>query len=332
MACFLSLCFIVAVSINWPLAFLSPVLLSSLLVSNKKPLDLKAGLGLVTLIFLALFPFVLLGLIVPRWPGISALLLILCFYYIFYWRAMEKLPELASLLLLIGICLMPLMSLTSQALPLGVTAGFIFSAGIAVVFAWFAFSVFPDPAGTEYDVTASSSTSLFRHEAQVKAMASTLALLPLALSFYALDLLDAALVFAFVAILMQNPDIGTNLKAGVGLLLGNFLGGCIAYAVFILVKASPELLFFYCLMLLCLLLLGQRIFSTHRLSGLYSASLSTVLILLASVTSSAGGDFQDKFVSRMVQIFCAGAYVIIALVVIKGLFRKKALRYLARFD
>ncbi|WP_370977871.1 DUF2955 domain-containing protein [Agaribacterium sp. ZY112] len=328
----LSTCFICAIALAWPLAYLSPMLLCSLIGSPKKPLALKSGIGLLMLIFLAFFPFVLMGFIIPRWPGVSALLLIIGFYYIFYLKAVGKLPELAAVLFLVGITIMPLMALTQPELSLSFTLGFLFSAFIAVVSAWLSFLVFPDPKGCSYNEAVKPKNNLQKHEAQVKALTSTIAITPLALIFYSNNLIEASLVFAFVAILMQNPDIGTNLKAGAGLLLGNLLGGIISYMIFVFLKSTPTLPFFAFLMLLSLLLLGQRIFSEHKFSGLYSASLSTVILLLGSVTGSAGGDFEEKFLSRMVQLFCASTYVVLSLIVLKGLLRKKALKYLARFE
>lgn len=325
-------CFISAIAIKWPLAYISPLLLCCILGSRKKPLTLKDGVALLALIFLAFVPFVLMGLIIPRWPLISALLLIVGFYYIFYLKALSKLPDIAVILLLVGITLLPLLALTHPELSLSVSLGFLFSAFIAVLAAWVSFFLMPDPKTATYEQKANANSHRQKHEAQIRALTSTLAIAPLALCFYAFNFVHSVLVFVFVAILMQNPEVGTNLKAGAGLLLGNLLGGVLAYFIFFFIKAAPSLPFFSFLLLFSLLLLGSRIFSEHKRAALYGASLPTVILLLSSVTSSAGGDFEEKFVSRMVQLFCATSYVVLSLIVLKGLFQKKALAYLSKFD
>lgn len=313
--------FILAITVNWSIAFITPVLLAKFLGSTSKPISLTGGGKAILLFALAFLPSYLLGFITRIWPDISILLLALGYFTIFYLGALEKIPSILATMLLLGITILPLMAIINMQLVSAFIVDFLFSASIAVLVASICFALLPDPEGTSYAESRITEKPLqTQQQSQLQALASTLVVLPIALYFYGTGNLDDVLILAFTAILMQTPNLGSSVKSSLALVFGNFLGGLIAYIIFILITIAPSLGFFTALVFLCSLLVGKHIFSEHKFAPLFAMGLSTALLLLASITGSAGGDFSDKFFTRMAQILCASIYITFSLLVLKGLF------------
>ena len=327
-----AICFIIAVSINWQLAYLTPVLLSKLLSSPKKPISAKAGMGLLIIILLSFFPFLILGQIAIVQPAVAIALSLLGFFYIFYANALGKLNPIITIMMLIGITVLPLMTLTKPELSWWFTSGFIFSAGMAIVFALICFWLMPDPADTHYPAPAEPQSNTEKLLAQIQAGISTLVVFPLALYFYATNALSEALIIVFVAILMQNTDLASNIKAGIGLVVTNILGGVVALAIFTILAAAPTLPIFTLIMMAGCLLVAQQMYSDSKLAPFFAAGFSTTLVLLGSITTSAGGDFNEKFFTRIIQITLASSYVVLGIIMVKGLFAHKRDALLAKLN
>ncbi len=317
--------FIIAISINWQLAFLTPLLLSKLLLSPNKPLGFKTGIGLLLIILLAFFPFLLLGQLAIIQPAVAVGLLLLAFFYIFYFNALKKLNPIVTIMLLLGIILMPLLSRAEPQLSWLFFSGFLFSTAIAVFFAWVCFWLLPDPVGTSYPPKPELESPVEKQLAQIQAFVSTLVVFPLALFFYATSALNEVLVIAFVAILMQSTDLAGNIKTGMVLVLTNILGGLVAMGIYLLLSAVPSLAFFTLIMMAVCLLVARQIYSGSKWAPFFAAGFSTTLVLVSSITGATGGDFNEEFLSRILQISLASCYVVAAIVIIQSLLANEKL-------
>ena len=319
--------FIIAVSVNWSMAVVTPILLVKTLEGAKAPIGVKNAILFVTILLLSFFPFIFLGHIAIVQPILSALVLFLCFFGIFYYSERGLLNPLISTFLLIGITLIPLMTLFDSSISIGFTLGFMFSAFLAIFASWVAFTLLPDSPQAEYQSKPNKSKEeqcVFI--CQVKALTSTLIIFPLALYFFASRSISDALMLVFVAILAQEINLINNLKKGAILIITNVLGGLLALLIFMILQSTPTLPFFTFLMIGVLLITAQVIASQSKLGLLLSAGLSTTLVLLGGVTEVSGADFTDKFFTRIVQIFLASSYIVIATIVLKGLFEERIKR------
>jgi uncharacterized membrane protein YccC len=315
-----------ALGLDWELSFLTPVLTVSLLANPGPPPTFKAGLALVLGIGLTFAVGLLFSSVTVRYPLLGALLLGLALFRLFYWNNSGQASPFLVVLLLIAMTLLPLMSQTSQVLAIALTEGFLISGTVAVLTTWLAFGLIPDPEDAVYVAKDNNLLAMSESARLVSALASTIVVLPLALLFMAMNWVSYALVLVFVAILAQQPDIATGVKSGLALVIGNTLGGVLAIAIYGLLIAWPEYLFFVLLMLLASLLFSAKIFSEDKYAKLYSMAYSTIVLLICSVTSSSGGEVDDKFLARILQLLMVTIYLTLSLTAVNSAIARRTAR------
>jgi hypothetical protein len=115
----------------------------------------------------------------------------------------------------------------------------------------------------------------------------------------------------FVAMLSIQPGFAQNFKAGVGLILGNVLGGAAAIVGFNLLTVVPTLGYLLLISLFGGLWFGRRLIRGGARAPLFGMGYSTMLLLLGSTTSGEG-DAGSAAYSRVLQIMVAVVYVVFA--------------------
>ena len=135
---------------------------------------------------------------------------------------------------------------------------------------------------------------------------------PAVIFFLTFNLIHAALTIMFIAILSLNPALEQGKKAGIGLLLGNALGGAITIVFYNIMKTAPHYGFYLVLISIFALFISQRVNSDKQAAPLWGMALTTLLVLTGPIFTGAGDDAQDKFSTRLFYIGLAATYIIFA--------------------
>ena len=314
-----------SMGIDWQLAYLTPVLTINLLGSGGPRPSLK---------FLATVP-VVIGLVALAGVVISASLLSYpvvfliidgLAIYLLYYAAARGAPQLLVALVLIGLTVIPVVSLLSPGLAVAVAGGLFLGTVGAVFTVWVAHFLIRDPPGggpAQAGGRASGSPELTPEEAATWAGVTTLVIYP-AVCFFYLTGSTAVIVLVFIAMLSVRLDPASGARAGKALVIGNAMGGLLSIVMYELLVIMPQYGFMLLLTLLGALYFGGRTFSGARTGPLWTMAFQTAILIVAS-TTSLYGDANAKAFTRVLQIGVAVGYVTLAFTVIPHLMRRKAL-------
>lgn len=305
--------FTVSQLINWQLSYLTPILLSMLMGGPN--IDLRAGIGFIAVIIGGCLLGLVLSMTVVDYPLLCLLILGLLLLHI-YAAGNRNLPPFAVIMLIMGVTVIPLIGIPSINLSWLLVEALAVSGVISVAIALFFFTLIP----TEPDpVTPAAAAGGPQLTADQSALISTLVILPLVAYFYSYSVTSAIIVLIFAAILAQTVNLATTAKGAAVLVLANGLGGIAAIAVYNLLVFAPWWPFMVFLMAFTATIFAARIFSGKPTAPLYSSAFTAVLLLVGSSLSSETTDAAEKFLSRLTQIFLAGAYVVVAFTLLKHL-------------
>lgn len=316
--------------IGFELPFLVPILLAMLLGPPGARPKLHGSIGFVGTIAVACAVGVLLANFLLPFRTIFLLVEFLVLYRIFYALAGGAAP-LKMVWLLIASLIIPLMSLASVALSVGVAMGLVLGAAIAVGSAWLTHGLIPDPLDTAG--TQKSSGSAGKPGAPEKqapppaaraayARRSVIVVFPVLVVFFLFGLTSHAVVLVFIALLSLTPDFATGWKTGRSMIRGNLIGGAVAIAVYQLLVVYPSFTILLLLTLIVGLVFADIIFSDRPIAPLFKTAWSAVALLVGmSVLSSA--DASSKFYLRIAQIMAAVIYVASAFGFLEYLQRKR---------
>ena len=304
----------VAIGFAWPLSYLAPMLITSILGAADESPGLKKSLALLLIIFVGLFAGVIFSALFIGQPVLASLLLALIFYWIYYFVNRGILPNFAGIMLIIGMTVIPLMSQIDTSLASYFSEGFLIAATTAVLFSYGSYLLFPhspEVASAVVKVAGNSSGHSLGHSRRIAGI-STLVVMPAMILFLTFNWVGSALIIAFIAILSLNPALEQGKKAGIGLLLGNALGGLVAIVFYNVMKTAPHYVFYVLLMSLFALFMAQRIHSGKKSAVFWGMALSTLLVLTGPIFTGEGDDAGDKFSARLLQIGAAALYIIMA--------------------
>ena len=310
-----------ATGIAWPLSFLTPVLVG-LLLSSPAPLTLRAGIGFVAIIAVAMGASFVFSVVFLAYPAIFLALVGLVLFRIFH-AASGNVHPLPILWMVVGFCVIPLVTLTSAQAGAIIAAYITFGGAVAVALALMVQSLIPDPIVPS--ATAAPPTPKPTPEASERfrsAAISTLAVWPLLVFFYVFQLTGDLLVLIFVAVLAISANLQAGFKGGKALIVANLGGGVVTILMYNLLVAVPEFGFFVLLMLLTTLLLGLGRFSDAPTAALYGTAMNTVLIVIG-MTSTSTTEANVKIYVRITQIIVAVVYIVVSLGLLEGLWKRK---------
>lgn len=320
----------VSFGVGWPLAFMAPMLVTSFLAA---PTPRPPLLALIAMPMMILAGFLLallvasVGLSTPLLAITSIMLLIfLCFYQLAQGR--NKMFLMWSL---IGILMIPVVSLDSLAVGLGLTVAIFKSGIIAMGFVWLAHVLVPDPPEM---VAANAKKPVPKVEPIVAAKFAfirTMMLLPLVSWILFTQGTDKIKILIFSAILALNPSLDAGQK-GKGLVVSNVVAGLVAMLVYEALVLCPSIIFLVLLFVLLGLFCGMQIFGGGKWAQLCASGFGTVILLIGLGTMPIGDDVDDQFYTRIIQLVAAAIYMQFAYRVAGLVLKRRALRAQARME
>ena len=309
----------VAMGFDWPLAFLTPVLVVSFLGTPAPRPAIKSLVSFVAIIALACAIGSVLAILLVPYPVVFLLVLALLLFHVFLAK-MRGAPGLLITWLLIALQAIPILATVSTKLAVMVAGYIVYGSAIAVGVVWLAHIVIPDPPQPAAAASAAPQEEVLSAEyGFYRALVATAVVYPVAALFFAFQNTSALIVLIFIAILTLQPSLAAGYKAGIALIVGNLIGGIASIIVYDLLVVAPHFGFLVLLTLLTALLFGAGLFSTSRWAPLLGMAFSTLLLIIGSTTSSYG-EAGAKATTRVIQITVAVTYAVLAHNVLLKLF------------
>lgn len=296
-----------AYGFDWPLAFLTPVLVAKFLGPNTTRIQLSGLLTLFTIIAAAFWLGFTLSSSLISYPVVFILVVTLILFWLAYWGNSGG-NEIAITMLLVAVTLIPVLSMQHPLIAKHAILGVLLSCSVALVITLICNEIFVKGIG---DKLAEQAPPLLNHGVRIRlSLLTVVMILPVLLFFLYFQLTGAVLVLIFIAILAQKPDFVAGVKGAGALLLGNSIGGLAAMIMFGLLLAVPQYSFALILYALVILIFSQYIFSERKLSPIYAMALTTVIIIISGSTTNDGGA-SSKFYIRLFQIALACGYIVL---------------------
>ena len=227
--------FILCEFMGWQPSALAPVLTGVLISSLPAPPPLRVGFVLTLVMGMCAWSAFFLTAWLSHTPQLLFGIIGLVMFGAFYGLAQGK-GQLPLTLLLICFAVVPVVTLTLSEYA-GILPGMLVRAmGLAVVFTWIAFAIWPRllPKGPEPPPP--------NLEDPVAAAAlGTMIVLPVMLVFLLFGLTNAIPVLLTTVLLVAKMEEERSAASALAKLIGNFLGGFIAVAAYLLLQVAPSL-------------------------------------------------------------------------------------------
>lgn len=301
-----AICFGVA----WPLSFVSVLLVGKLLSTNKPYLEPRECLGLFVIISVSMFGGLLLALTLLQYPSAFIITLTFILLRIYYLGSRGAAP-IMIIMMLIGFTVVPLLGLQSMTLALEAVLALIFSTAAALLIACIAYALVPGG-----EIAKSTAQQKTEHGDLGSAIKSTIVVLPLLLYVYLGNKSDAILMLIFVAILSQNTELESGVKSGIGLVLGNLIGGAFGIVIYNALVAVPSYTFFILLMASVWLIFSQQVFREAPRGALFGIAMSTVIVVLSGALGFFSTDASSTVYVRIFQLTLVAAYIALSFSII----------------
>ncbi len=311
----------IAFAFQWPLFFLTPVLVAVFLAMPLPGSTLRQGLRNISYVFLAFTLGAVFTLFLLPYPMVYVLALGLALFQIYY-LANRGGPVMLVILCILAVLILPMMGIGHGALASGFAYFFILSGVLAIVTVWLAHRLLPNPPMESPPVKAKGRQRGYSPQAAQTAFKSTVVILPLAILFIAAGWVSQMLVLVFAAIFSLSPQISHGAQAGLKSLISTVIGGLGAIVFFNLLVAVPEFHFFVLLIFLTALLFGAGIFSDNPYAQYLSSAFTAILILVGG-SMGQDPDIFGNLITRVVLLCAASLYVICALMVLDRFFSRK---------
>ncbi len=299
----LTLATALAFSIAWPISFLSVLLVGKLLSSDKPYLSLQEGVGLFAIISISMFGGLAVALTVLQYPLVFILVITLILLRIYYLGTRGASPVLI-IMMLVGFTVIPILGLQSMDLAYEAVMALIFSTAIALIVSYLSYAILPGG-----EVVSNTKKEKKEHGDAVSAIKSTIVVLPLLLYIYLGNRSDAILMLVFVSVLSQNTEFEKGVKSGLGLVIGNFIGGAFGIAIYNGLVAVPHFSFFVLIMASVWLFFSQQVFQEGLRGALFGIAMSTVIVVLSGALSFSSTDASSTVYVRIFQLMMVAVYI-----------------------
>ncbi len=296
----------IALGLDYPLAYFTPVLALNFLAPGAKPPTLKSSALFLFSVATASFTGLMFTRFFLDYPLVFLPLLALILFHLYYTTALQFM----KVWLIISLLLIPMMSMQSSQLGSVVAVNLFMNALLALLMVWVVYFLFPakesDFSGNTKKVAELQSS----RQRFISAITKTLVVIPVLILFFVFNWSDSLLVLFFIAILSMNP-VTANKKTGVAMILANLGGGLAAIIVFNLLTVVPNYIYSGILTLLVGLLFANNLFERKPTAPLYGMAFSTFLLILGNVISLAGEAGEIVWL-RIFQIGIAMLYMVTA--------------------
>ena len=308
-----------AAIVDWPVAFLCPVLVN-LLLSTRRPITLREGFRFVVLITVIMGCAAFFSVIAGSHPSVFLTLLALALFLTFHASYGSAHPFLI-LWLVVGFTVIPLIFLNSTRLGWKVTVSFSVNAVVAVLIVFLAQTLVPHRMLTATGGAMRNRPLLDSRERFRRAAISTLALWPL-LAFLAFVLSTKVSMAIYAGLFAITADLHSGFKGGLAMFIANMGGAVLTFGVYTLLVADHSVFFYILLMGGVVLFLARHKLSGKRTGILWGMALSCLLIVIGESTGisiQAG----EKISTRLFEILVAVAYVVVALGLLGTLWKER---------
>ena len=295
--------FVLSEAMGWYPSFLGAILAAVLLVSLPGALPIKAGLVLMLVQLCAavgayMLTSLLLGVPIVLF-GAIALVLFLSFAVMVQGRAAFPL-----LLVLIAISTIPIVTMVTPEHGGALPKAFVRGMAIAVVTVWVVHALWPQTVkGAPPPAGAPIATPVRR------ALIGTAIVMPIMLVYLMFGLTDALPVLITTVVLVVNFDPKRGAAQGAAMMIGNFIGGLIAFFSYAVIQIAPSLS-----TLALVTLLVARFFATWLSRAGAAAPVvlitSNQAIILLSLALIPGSSNSGIWATRLLQFGIACAFAI----------------------
>jgi len=313
----------IALGIGWPMSFLTPVLSLGFLAAPVR-LTFKAGTVFVSTVALACLAGLILVEYLLPFPLVFLPFVGLLLFRLYYAKANGASPLMATWLL-IALLVLPLVGMQQPEVAFFVAGGLVSGAAVTVILVWLTWAMFPGPPTASVAAPVPAGSAAPTPDQAVSLRNATLSLavvFPAVAVFYTLQWTGSILVLVFIGILSMQPGVVGNIKVGQALITGNIFGGLVSIMFYETLVMVPSFGFMVLLTLLCALTFGQQVFSGRKVGPLYGMAFSTVLLIVASTTTSTD-EAGSKVLIRVVQMAMAVIYVVVGFGLLERLTRNK---------
>lgn len=302
-------CFALVEALDWDATFLAPLLAANMLVKTPQPPSLAQGLVIVILFASSTGTVLVLSTLVISNPEVLILALMLFLFLSFYAHRLGA-PDLATLLPQVSALSLPIVAVLSPDGAGAFARTLVLAGFVALLAVWAAHAAFPAPAPVADATIRATATSSDRPAAAARyALLDTLVLIPL-LTWFILNATEAAIVVLIVVVtLLRQTDRQHGKSAALGLILGNLIAGVAAGIAYNLILLGNTLPFFVTVCLAATLMFAGRIAIAPERAPVYVVALGTFVLLLGLSLSPLPGSTGEAFVSRILNVILASAYV-----------------------
>ena len=311
----------IAFGVDWPLAFLMPVLTAVVLAMPLPSPTLKSALKNMLQTLVGFSVGAIYTIFLLPYPLIYLPMLGLGLFHIYY-LVNRGASFWLVLMLLLSVLILPMLGNTAEGLALELALGFIGSGWLTVGMIILAHTLVPDPPGGPGLPARPGFQRGYSAPAAHAALKSTIVVLPIASLFLILNMSGLILIMVFAAIFTLQPDLSKGRDAGMNSLISTLIGGFAAYVFYYIIVAVPEFHFLIALMLLTTLLFGRQAFSSSP-TAKYAGSAFVALLVLFNGSLGDDASFTSNFIMRVVFISFAVLYVVSALRVIERYWPQK---------
>jgi hypothetical protein len=296
--------FVLCEWMGWQPSALAPVLTAVLLSALPASPPPKVGLGLVVvmaaLAWIAFFLTRMLGEAPHILFGLIGLIMFLAFSGLA--RAKGQLP---LTLLLICFAVIPVTTLTLPAANADIFPRVLARAmGLAVIFTWIAYAIWPAPSPKPADPPAPAVDSPV-----ITAVLGTATVLPVMLVYMLYGITDAIPVLLTTVLLVAQMAVERSAASARAKMLGNFIGGIVAFAAFYVLHIAPTLVSLALITFIIGFGFAQLIVHGGVRGGnaLLGFNMAMVILGLALLKGDANS---GTWISRLVQFGIACAFAV----------------------
>jgi MFS family permease len=316
-----------ALSIAWPLAVVTPIFVGIFLTKGSPFFGLKGGLVLIVIAGASCFVGAVIGNYLIHLPFVAICIISLLVFRIYYYGAGSGSP-FVSLMGLIGVVALPIMAQQSPQLSNVFAISMFFGIALSIVLTTVMHGLLPDVNGPTSNPEQEEKPLLPDQGSRLRStFISTAIVLPAVFFFFAFELVGGALILLLVLIMAQNPALDAGIKGSVVMLVANLIGGILAVFYYNFLVIVPEYSFLVISILLSLLMFATVIFSDKSYAPLFGSALTTFLLLTFLSTTGDGDGSDARFVARIIQIGLASIYIVCVSSLVNWLFERRPRKF-----
>lgn len=304
--------------LDMPFPYFAPLFAVLLTAAPGRPLAPKALLGLILVVTFALGLGLSLTPFLDLYPFAVVLIIAVCLYGATYLNvgAGKALP---SILLTMGVTMIPAAGLVEYAVAVDVLQALIIGIVLAVICQWVVYPFFPEGDTP----TKPQAPSLPPDQARWVAARATLIIIPPVLLAFTNPALYMASIIKTASIAQQGSRLSAG-SAGRELIGSTFVAGCLAVVFWYALRLAPTLWMFFLWMLLFGVYFGTKLYGARasRFPPSFWQNVAVTLLILlgpAVQDSATGKDVQQAFAMRFALFVAITVYAWLAIILLEHL-------------